>query len=78
MAEQCFTSDEVMMLITCIYLVNACRSRLNNADCKAHEWLNSVGKKVFFHLMQALAPTTAYGYLFLPDAIATNPAPANS
>ena len=51
-----FTRDEIMLLVTSVYLVNTSRHRLSTSCYQYHEWSNSVGKKLFFHLFQAVAP----------------------
>ena len=43
-----FTRDEIMLLVTSVYLVNTSRHRLSTSCYQYHEWSNSVGKKLFF------------------------------
>ena len=51
-----FSGMHIMMLAVNIQLFTASLQRLQMSQNKAHEWSNSVGKKFFQRLLEAVAP----------------------
>ena len=51
-----FTKEDIMMLLTNVALFRAGQHKLKASTRRDHEWSNSIGKKFFLRLLEAVTP----------------------